>query len=545
MKINANALSLFTAAALGFHPTAARLGKSTPSSRQLVESAIELQPSGGTQTTNGDVQGYTWYDTQLSKGDESCVSFEVKVSKDAHIGLFPDKSFGNGNYYEIVIGGWIDTKTCIRDASQAPCLVQQTENQGWLDPNQYSSFWVCQASHMVNGVKNTNISVGKGSVAHVDKIASVDSTKNYNSRYVGINSLGTVGNWRNVKEIPYWTSGGQLTGLTPVTSKGAIQACLRTKDGDIKIFPDGSECPAGSRKIQLSEATTVDTLKALVSTLQSEISTLNTNVKPIATLQSDVAALQSKAIITESLKSEVETLKTSVTNIPTLQTDVAALQTNIPTLQSDVAALQSKVTTTESLKSEVDKLKTELALLSQASNLNSNPNPISGPKKVFLTSSKYDGNLGGLTGADDKCQQLASAAGLNGTYKAWLSTSTSDVSQRFQRSTSGSQYVLTDGSQLASDWSDLTDGTIQNKIMFDESSSPIVEGQGQYFSLDKTWTNTNYDATVANIWDCNGWTSNSSYDFGLVGSSQDLISWSFFGGTHACSSQLRLFCFEQ
>src|SRR5262245_56445509 len=41
--------------------------------------------------------------------------------------------------------------------------------------------------------------------------------------------------------------------------------------------------------------------------------------------------------------------------------------------------------------------------------------------RVFTTSLKYPAALGGLTGADAKCNAAAQAAGLPGTYKAWLS----------------------------------------------------------------------------------------------------------------------------
>ena len=45
-------------------------------------------------------------------------------------------------------------------------------------------------------------------------------------------------------------------------------------------------------------------------------------------------------------------------------------------------------------------------------------------KRVFVTSANYTGDLGGLVGADSKCQALADSAGLDGNYKAWLSTNT-------------------------------------------------------------------------------------------------------------------------
>ena len=41
---------------------------------------------------------------------------------------------------------------------------------------------------------------------------------------------------------------------------------------------------------------------------------------------------------------------------------------------------------------------------------------------VFVSSQNYTGALGGISGADAICQNCASAAGLTGTFKAWLST---------------------------------------------------------------------------------------------------------------------------
>jgi hypothetical protein len=44
-------------------------------------------------------------------------------------------------------------------------------------------------------------------------------------------------------------------------------------------------------------------------------------------------------------------------------------------------------------------------------------------KTVFVTSATFKGNLGGLTGADDKCQAEADGPASivpSGTYMAWL-----------------------------------------------------------------------------------------------------------------------------
>src|SRR4029077_17175057 len=66
---------------------------------------------------------------------------------------------------------------------------------------------------------------------------------------------------------------------------------------------------------------------------------------------------------------------------------------------------------------------------------------------VFVSSATYGGgNLGGLTGADPKCQSLATAAVLPGTYKAWLSDDTTSAASRLTHSTN--PYVLVDGKTI-------------------------------------------------------------------------------------------------
>ena len=80
-------------------------------------------------------------------------------------------------------------------------------------------------------------------------------------------------------------------------------------------------------------------------------------------------------------------------------------------------------------------------------------------KNVFVTSQSHNGDFGGLTGADAFCQSLALTAGLSGTYKAWLSDTTGSPATRFAQASV--PYRLVDGTTIANDWNDLTDGTIQ------------------------------------------------------------------------------------
>ncbi len=95
-------------------------------------------------------------------------------------------------------------------------------------------------------------------------------------------------------------------------------------------------------------------------------------------------------------------------------------------------------------------------------------------KKVFVTSETYTSNLGGLAGADQKCNALAATAGLSGTYMAWLSDSSAGPDTRFTRS--DIPYALVDGTLIASDWDDLVDGALLAAITRTEFASVVSSG---------------------------------------------------------------------
>jgi hypothetical protein len=159
------------------------------------------------------------------------------------------------------------------------------------------------------------------------------------------------------------------------------------------------------------------------------------------------------------------------------------------------------------------------------------------PKIVFVSSIGYQGNLGGLGGADSKCQSLANGAGLGGSYKAWLSNSTTSAASRLTHSTG--PYVLVDGTLIANNWADLTDGSIQNQLDRDENN--------HRFHPD-VWTNTDFDGSIYNVTDhCADWSSSSSLNRGWVGDAVFTDSWwtLYDFDSYGCNEYRNLYCFLQ
>ncbi len=155
-----------------------------------------------------------------------------------------------------------------------------------------------------------------------------------------------------------------------------------------------------------------------------------------------------------------------------------------------------------------------------------------GPKRAFVSSTATDGNMGGLAGADARCQALANAASLPGVYKAWLSDSHASPQTRFTHSTL--PYIRVDGSQIAADWAGLVGSPHTGGISADEL--------GNYLPLISIWTGTNDDGSAGNT--CNDWATNSAAFIGTFGGSTNSTSWSNLG-THPCNFGTNMYCFEQ
>jgi|WetSurSiteA1Bulk_404760.scaffolds.fasta_scaffold00297_5 hypothetical protein len=175
-------------------------------------------------------------------------------------------------------------------------------------------------------------------------------------------------------------------------------------------------------------------------------------------------------------------------------------------------------------------------------------------KIIFVSSASYDGNLGGLVGADSKCQGLALAAGLPGIYRAWLSDATAGPVTRFTHK--NYPYKRVDGVVIAISWSDLVDGSIMNPIAVTETGGAWSDDGG----TDLVWTYTRTNGNPGGWYNdetwgwygdpnlmCGGWWSNLADKFGISGTAQGVDStWSvYYDRMITCNRVARLYCVQQ
>jgi hypothetical protein len=167
-------------------------------------------------------------------------------------------------------------------------------------------------------------------------------------------------------------------------------------------------------------------------------------------------------------------------------------------------------------------------------------------KVVFVTSQTYTGNLGGLLGADTKCQTAATNAGLGGVYKAWISDSLGESPDtRLTHATV--PYVRTDGAVVANNWITLTGQFLINALNRDEDAVVIPDCEDDRQDCpERVWTATRGSGLPnLNLPACGNWTDGSGSTQTVVGKpSSRAGAWTGFIGQD-CDIPSHLYCFEQ
>jgi cysteine-rich repeat protein len=164
-------------------------------------------------------------------------------------------------------------------------------------------------------------------------------------------------------------------------------------------------------------------------------------------------------------------------------------------------------------------------------------------RRVFVTSTVFTGDLGGLAGADAKCQAAAESVGLPGVFKAWLSADGLAPETTFFHSEV--PYVRVDDVEVAADWQDLVDGQLNASMGVSETGGAPGLGVHPCEPSDTriAWTNTQEKGTAFEAAPCNNWTDVAGT--ALAGGA----GFSSFAWTQSCSpgcaDQAALYCFEQ
>jgi hypothetical protein len=164
--------------------------------------------------------------------------------------------------------------------------------------------------------------------------------------------------------------------------------------------------------------------------------------------------------------------------------------------------------------------------------------------KVFVTSTAYQGHLGGLAGADAYCNTSAasSSLGLSADWKAILSDSTTDAANRIPWNW-GTIKDVTGTTIVSGGFPDLWDGTL---------ASPINKNQNGIATMVAVWTGTLLsgvrDAAVSGVQTnpyCDNWTYGSAAVTGGVAGNTAMTSSQWINNTMAwCTLSRHLYCME-
>jgi hypothetical protein len=199
-----------------------------------------------------------------------------------------------------------------------------------------------------------------------------------------------------------------------------------------------------------------------------------------------------------------------------LQNSITTLQGSVDTLQGSVDDLQGFADT---LQGSVDDLQN-----------------LTARKLVFVTKDTFPATLGGLAGADAKCQAAANTAGLGGVWQAWLSDSTESPTTRWETLSWGPYYDIL-GNVIAADFGDLTDGAL--RVPIERAQDNTIIG-----FPDNTWSNTRFTGARLTTTPCDDWTTTNGTASagGIIGEID--TDWTQ-GIATLCGSENHLYCFEQ
>lgn len=155
-------------------------------------------------------------------------------------------------------------------------------------------------------------------------------------------------------------------------------------------------------------------------------------------------------------------------------------------------------------------------------------------KRVFVSSLSYAAaTMGGVTGADMKCNVAAQAVVLGGVWKAWLSDGTTNAIDRIVGA--GPWYLVDGTTKVFNNRANLATNALDG-ISTTEKGKKLPNDV-------YTWTGTLTGGTRSKA-TCSSWTSDVG--LGALGNGRDGDGWteSAFGPA-PCTAAFQIYCFEQ
>lgn len=164
---------------------------------------------------------------------------------------------------------------------------------------------------------------------------------------------------------------------------------------------------------------------------------------------------------------------------------------------------------------------------------------------IFVSNEDWDGNLGGVSGANQKCQQAANAANLPGIFRAWIATMEGNEEKSPAQDWTElhdfiGNFIRKDGKVVAEGWDGLVSGSL---------AVPIIYGEdGVDHGIEKVWTNVKPTGELADIDNesasCSAWSMSTSRsgNVGYPGVSTAL--WTNTVTPSACNVENHLYCVQ-
>jgi hypothetical protein len=187
---------------------------------------------------------------------------------------------------------------------------------------------------------------------------------------------------------------------------------------------------------------------------------------------------------------------------------------------------------------------TNFQMLSQLGQAGSSGLSFQSAKRIFVTSTSYNGNLGGIAGADTKCTTRAAAASLTGTWKALISDYSTDARNRSSHQelilNMAGEVVAIGYKDLFMSWPNIDSPTIlQNSVGFNEFGA-AVNGTNWWNGNDESGRSNSYS-------NCDNWTHGGGSFGGHMGETSRM-STGFYGGNgnnFNCNNMMRIICFQE